>query len=261
MINTVHVSHVGRVRQVNEDSVLVRHLEHGYTLGIVADGMGGHLAGDTASRLAVQTVAEDLNSLVSDLSMNELRVLLMEAILHANEVIYREASGDERLYNMGTTIVAVLLRNDEGYIGHIGDSRAYKVSGSKVELLTEDHTLVNELFKNGQITEEELKTHPRRNVLIRALGTDSKVNVELNSVGLGAGEALLLCSDGLSNLVSRESIGQIVGAADLPLEEKADRLLQLALLAGGDDNITVALLQHQGETASSVQRGGIHDRT
>lgn len=261
MINTVHVSHVGRVRQVNEDSVLIRQLEHGYTLGIVADGMGGHLAGDTASRLAVQTVAEDLSFLEPEISMDGLRSVLGDAILHANEVIYREASTDERLHNMGTTIVAVLLRNCEGYIGHIGDSRAYKVSAGQVTRLTDDHTLVNELFKSGQITEEELESHPRKNVLIRALGTDVDVSVELSPVALAAGEVLLLCSDGLSNPVSRELIGQIVGSPDLPLEDKADRLLQLALLAGGDDNITVALFEHQEEASGNVQRGGIHDRT
>ncbi|MFI2857622.1 Stp1/IreP family PP2C-type Ser/Thr phosphatase [Paenibacillus sp. JSM ZJ436] len=261
MINTVHVSHVGRVRQINEDSVLVLQLGHGYTLGIVADGMGGHLAGDTASRLAVQTVAEDFKKLAADLDGEALGTVLTQAILHANEVIYREASGNERLHNMGTTIVAVLLREHRGYIGHIGDSRAYKVSGNQVSLLTEDHTLVNELFKNGQITEEELASHPRKNVLIRALGTDSEVEVELRSVELGAGDVLLLCSDGLSNLVNRERMAQVIGSAELPLEDKADRLLQLALLAGGDDNITVALLQHQEEAAGNEQRGGIHDRT
>lgn len=255
LINTVHVSHVGRVRQVNEDSVLICQMEHGYTLGIVADGMGGHLAGDTASRLAVQTVSEDLASLEPDMSMDAIQAALSDAILHANEVIYQEASADERLHNMGTTIVAVLLRGHEGCIGHIGDSRAYKVSAGQVSRLTDDHTLVNELFKSGQITEEELESHPRKNVLIRALGTDIDVSVEMSAVTIEAGEALLLCSDGLSNLVKRDRIGQIVGSLDIPLQEKADRLLQLALLAGGDDNITVALLEHQEEAAGQSKKG------
>ncbi|MFC7681683.1 Stp1/IreP family PP2C-type Ser/Thr phosphatase [Paenibacillus sp. GCM10028914] len=256
MINTVHVSHVGRVRQINEDSVLIRQMEHGYTLGIVADGMGGHLAGDTASRLAVSTVSEDLASLEPDMSMDAIRAVLSDAILHANEVIYQEASADERLHNMGTTIVAVLLRGHEGCIGHIGDSRAYKVSAGQVIRLTDDHTLVNELFKSGQITEEELESHPRKNVLIRALGTDIDVSVELSPVSIEAGEVLLLCSDGLSNPVRRDRIGQIVGSLELPLEEKADRLLQLALLAGGDDNITVALIEHQEEEDAGQSKKG-----
>lgn len=255
MINTVHVSHVGRVRQVNEDSVLIRQLEHGYTLGIVADGMGGHQAGDTASMLAVQTVSEDLERLDPEISMDGLRAVLGDAIHHANEVIYREAALHEQMHNMGTTIVAVLLRNHEGYIGHVGDSRAYKISDGEVTRLTDDHTLVNELFKSGQITEEELESHPHKNVLLRALGTDTEVAVELMPVTLAAGEVLMLCSDGF-NPVSRDMIGQIVGSAELPLEDKADRLLQLALLVGGGDNITVALFEHQEEAAGNVQRSG-----
>lgn len=230
-------------------------MEHGYTLGVVADGMGGHQAGDTASRLAVDTVAEDLSALDPDMSMEGVRAALGDAILHANEVIYQEAASDVRLHNMGTTIVAVLFRGAEGYIGHIGDSRAYKVVPEQVIRLTEDHTLVNELYKSGQITEDELETHPRKNVLSRALGTDVDVSVELTPVTLGYGEVLLLCSDGLSNRVSRELIGQIAGALDLPLEERADRLLQLALLAGGEDNITVAMFEHQEEAAGQRIKG------
>jgi len=255
LIRTVHVSHVGRVRPVNEDSVFVSTLEHGYTLGVVADGMGGHLAGDTASRLAVDTVAADLSSLEPGMPLEGIRAALGDAILHANEVIYQEASSDERLHNMGTTIVAVLLSGSEGYIGHIGDSRAYKVASGQVMRLTDDHTLVNELYKSGQITEDQLETHPRKNVLSRALGTDEDVTVELTPVSIADGEVLLLCSDGLSNRVSRDLIGQISGSLDLPLEERADRLLQLALLAGGEDNITVAMFEHQEEVVGQRKKG------
>jgi len=255
LIRTVHVSHVGRVRPVNEDSVFVSTLEHGYTLGVVADGMGGHLAGDTASRLAVDTVAADLSSLEPGMPLEGIRAALGDAILHANEVIYQEASSDERLHNMGTTIVAVLLSGSEGYIGHIGDSRAYKVASGQVTRLTDDHTLVNELYKSGQITEDQLETHPRKNVLSRALGTDEDVTVELTPVSISDGEVLLLCSDGLSNRVSRDLIGQISGSLDLPLEERADRLLQLALLAGGEDNITVAMFEHQEEVVGQRKKG------
>ncbi|MDO7905245.1 Stp1/IreP family PP2C-type Ser/Thr phosphatase [Paenibacillus sp. JX-17] len=247
MIKTVHVSHVGRVRSVNEDSAWIRHLEQGYILGIVADGMGGHVAGDTASRLAVETMAEDLATLEQGLSAAALSAALSDAILHANDVIYQTASRDEKYYNMGTTVVAVLLNDASGIIGHIGDSRAYMVSGNQVRQVTEDHSLVNELYKNGQISQEEADNHPRRNVLTRALGTDAEVKVDLDPIGLEPGDVLLLCSDGLSDLVSSQQIGQVVGQRDLPLEERADRLLHLALLAGGDDNITVALFELQPE--------------
>lgn len=242
-MNTVHVSHVGRVRSVNEDSAWIRHLDQGYILGIVADGMGGHLAGDTASRLAVETVSEDLALLEPGLSAALLTAALSDAILHANEVIFRTAAGDDKLHNMGTTVVALLMSDTSGIIGHIGDSRAYKITGSQVVQLTEDHTLVNELYKNGQISEEEIQVHPLKNVVTRALGTDEEVKVDLYPVELKAGEVLMLCSDGLSNLVNNEQMGTVIGHAELTLAERADRLLQLALLAGGDDNITVALFE------------------
>ncbi|MGW8442376.1 Stp1/IreP family PP2C-type Ser/Thr phosphatase [Paenibacillus sp. SEL1] len=255
MIKTVHVSHVGRVRSVNEDSAWIRHLEQGYILGIVADGMGGHLAGDTASRLAVETLAADLATLESGLSAHSLTAALSDAILHANEVIFQTAARDEKYHNMGTTVVAVLLNDASGIIGHIGDSRAYVVSKGAVRQLTEDHTLVNELFKNGQISKEERENHPRRNVLTRALGTDSEVKVDIDSIALEKGDVLLLCSDGLSNLVTEEQISKVVGAAENPLEERADRLLHLALLAGGDDNITVALFELPDDTVSLSEKG------
>ncbi|GAB6990501.1 Stp1/IreP family PP2C-type Ser/Thr phosphatase [Paenibacillus pini] len=245
MIKTVHISNIGRVRSVNEDSVWVNHLPQGYTVGIVADGMGGHQAGDTASRLAVETMARDLTALEADMSTEGLRAALSDAIIHANDVIYKEASKNEKFHNMGTTIVAILLAGASGFIGHIGDSRAYKITNDEVIQLTEDHTLVNELYKSGQITLEELKTHPRRNVLTRALGTDAEVSPVLDPVTLLAGEVLLLCSDGLSNLVSGQHMSQVTGKLDVPLDERAERLLQLALLAGGDDNITVALFELQ----------------
>ncbi|WP_150268540.1 Stp1/IreP family PP2C-type Ser/Thr phosphatase [Paenibacillus tepidiphilus] len=249
MIRTVHASDVGRVRTVNEDSVWTGPTRHGYTLGIIADGMGGHLAGDTASRLALESMRASLESLPPGLPENELQEALTAAIEKANRTVYQEASSDEKYHNMGTTVVAVLLKEAAGYIGHIGDSRAYLIKDGRATLLTEDHTLVNELFKNGQLSLEELDNHPRRNVLTKALGTDPAVAADLAPVSLAAGEQLLLCSDGLSNFVSQEHLGKVAGIHEISLEERAERLLQLALLAGGGDNISVALLEHQGEAA------------
>lgn len=249
LIKTVHASNIGRVRSVNEDSVWIGQLPQGYTIGIVADGMGGHQAGDTASRLAVDTIADDLSTLEKGMSFEGMSAAVSDAILHANDVIYSEASKNEKYHNMGTTVEVLLLQETSGVIGHIGDSRTYKIVNGGAIQLTEDHTLVNELYKNGQISLEEMKTHPRRNVIMRALGTDPEVSVDLYPVTLSAGEALLLCSDGLSNLVSGEHIAKISGMWDVPLDERADRLLQLALLAGGDDNITVALFELQDEVS------------
>ncbi|MGN7763648.1 Stp1/IreP family PP2C-type Ser/Thr phosphatase [Paenibacillus sp. 22594] len=249
MIRTVHASDIGRVRTVNEDSVWIGVTRSGYTLGIIADGMGGHLAGDTASRLALETIKNALDGLQPDLPEEELQGALTAAIYEANSAVHNEASSDEKYHNMGTTVVAVLLKGPDGYIGHIGDSRAYLIKDGAAVQLTDDHTLVNELFKNGQISLEELDNHPRRNVLTRALGTDAEVTADLAPVHLSQGELLLLCSDGLSNFVSQEHLGKVAGIHEISLEERADRLLQLALLAGGGDNISVAMLEHQGVAA------------
>ncbi|WP_410768181.1 Stp1/IreP family PP2C-type Ser/Thr phosphatase [Fontibacillus sp. BL9] len=253
MIKTVYVSDVGRVRSVNEDSSWVARLEQGYTLAIVADGMGGHQAGDTASRLAVETIVRDLHDLPPGLTAEACGEKLKQAILHANDVVYREASEHEEYHNMGTTVVAVLLGDQEGMIGHIGDSRVYKFGRGEMVQLTEDHSLVNELLKSKQISEQEAIVHPHRNVVTRALGTDPQVVVDLYPVSLEPGEILLLCSDGLSNYVTLEQMTQTLSSEALELNDRADRLLRLALLAGGDDNITVALLEHCGEDGSSVK--------
>lgn len=242
MIKTAQLSDTGRIRQVNEDSVWVGNIQEEYILGIVADGMGGHRAGDTASQLAVQTVISDLQGLEVGLSAEACRAALHDAILHANDVVFNKAQTSTDLHNMGTTVVAALLHGNEGVIGHIGDSRAYLVGEEELRLLTQDHSLVNELLKTGQISKEEAAAHPRRNVLTRALGTDAEVNVELDDVKLAPGEVLLLCSDGLTNMVTSDQI-ETVALAGIPLEERAKHLVALALEAGGEDNITVALFE------------------
>lgn len=249
MIRTVYVSDVGHVRSVNEDSSWVAPLEQGYTLGIVADGMGGHRAGDTASRLAVETIVKDLSAIPAALSLEDCGKAVQDAILHANQVIYQAASQSEEYHNMGTTVVVLLLAQDKGVLGHIGDSRAYKYRDGQLFQLTEDHTLVNELVKNGQISQEEAGMHPRRNVLTRALGTDEKVAVDLNSIEFSEGDLFLLCSDGLSSYVSTDRMVQILGTAGGSLQSRAESLLQLALDAGGDDNITVVLMERQADSA------------
>ena len=247
LIQAVHASHVGKVRSINQDCATIQTLEHGYVLGIVADGMGGHLAGDTASDLAVKTLLYDIDHLDKNLSEAALSAVLNDAIAHANEVIYRTGVGNIEYHNMGTTVVAALFRKNKGIIGHIGDSRAYKINNYYITQLTEDHTLVNELFRTGQITAEDVAHHPRRNILTRALGTDVEVSIDMLSVALEQGDVLLLCSDGLTNMVSDEQIQQVAGNTSISLQERANLLIRLALSAGGDDNITVMLMELQND--------------
>ncbi len=254
LIKTAQLSDKGRVRQVNEDSVWVGNIQGEYVLGIVADGMGGHRAGDTASRLAVQTVISDLQGLEAGLSAEACRAALHDAILHANDVVFHTAQTSDDYHNMGTTVVAVLLKGSQGIIGHIGDSRAYLISEEGLRLITQDHSLVNELLKTGQISQEEAAAHPRRNVLTRALGTDSEVSVELDDIELSSGEVLLLCSDGLSNMITRDQI-ETVALAGIALDERARHLVALALEAGGEDNITVALFEYDKSAQGAHSEG------
>ena len=248
---TASRSDIGRIRQINEDRAWIGQLDNGITLSIVADGMGGHQAGDVASQLAVNTFREMLEGAAAkaDLSIEEGKMLVRQALTGANDVVYDMASRNEQYYNMGTTIVAALVIKQQMVIGHIGDSRVYHITANEMVQLTEDHTLVNELVKSGQVTPEDALHHPRRNVITRAVGTDAQVEVDIITGSLSDGDVLLLCSDGLTNMVSDEQVLQTIQEDGLELAAKAERLIQMALHAGGDDNITVVLLQ-QGDSAT-----------
>lgn len=243
-MNIIHRSDVGRVRVINEDRAVVSELENGYYVAIVADGMGGHQAGHIASQIAVETVIEQLSTLASNLEDSILSYELEKAILYANEKIFQIASQDVKYHRMGTTIVVALFNQLQwkGYIGYIGDSRAYVISQHTITQLTDDHTLVNELVKCGELQPKEAEHHPRRNVLMRALGTDEQVKVDLLPIIIHPNEVLLLCSDGLTNMLHAHEIKEIIVDHSLTFSNKADRLLKCALTAGGDDNITFILL-------------------
>ena len=241
-------SDIGKVRSVNEDSSWAERLNDDLALAIVADGMGGHQAGDVASQMAVDAFRElfQQDVIKHNLSLEECRMLLRQSITRANEAIFEMASRNEQYYNMGTTIVAALLSPGNAIIGHVGDSRAYRIASGRLEQLTEDHTLVNELVKSGQLNAEEAASHPRRNVLTRAVGTDAATDIDIQSVQWSDSDILLLCSDGLTNMVSEELLLETASDEMLALDERAGKLVELALQAGGDDNITVILLQTAG---------------
>ncbi|TBL78337.1 Stp1/IreP family PP2C-type Ser/Thr phosphatase [Paenibacillus thalictri] len=240
-MNIAFKTDIGRVRAVNEDSVLVRHDVGGYALAIVADGMGGHQAGDLASQMAIDMIREELRPIHTGMSKEQCKQAIQAAIENANRDIFEFASNREEYHGMGTTVVAVAASGDYAVIGHVGDSRAYKINSESMEQLTEDHSLVNELVKSGQITREEASHHPRRNVVTRALGTEPTIKVDVLELNWQQGDMLLLCSDGLSSLVRSDVIFDIV-LADSGLEDKVERLVGEALAAGGDDNISVILI-------------------
>ncbi|HZG58381.1 Stp1/IreP family PP2C-type Ser/Thr phosphatase [Paenibacillus sp.] len=244
MLKAAYKSDIGRVRSVNEDRVVVKDGVAGGTLAIVADGMGGHQAGDTASQITIELVEASLRGIDVALDEDERAARLVDAIRAANAKVYEIASGKEHYRGMGTTITAALVDANRVLIGHIGDSRAYYIHRNEISQITEDHTLVNELVKTGQLTREEAASHPRRNVITRALGTEFDVEVDVSRLPWAPGDVLLLCSDGLSNLISEAELTRTV-RGEGTLDEKAERLVASALDAGGDDNITVVLLANE----------------
>jgi PPM family protein phosphatase len=243
-VNVANKTDIGRIRLVNEDRSVVQNDLNGFVLAIVADGMGGHQAGDIASQMAIEIIQMQLQTLEKDMSIEMCKAALQTAIEQANQTIYEFAQSSEQYHGMGTTVVAILANEQFLAIGHIGDSRAYLVTADTITQLTEDHSLVTELLKSGQITAEEANHHPRRNVLTRALGTDANVEVEVGHYEWLTNDMVLMCSDGLSGQLENHKLFGILHM-EQDLHWKADKLIAGALQAGGDDNISVILLANE----------------
>lgn len=226
-------SDVGLVRKENEDNYLVS-VQRG--LFVVADGMGGHMGGQMASSIAINVLDKE----IWDLENQEPLKVLSEAMIKANDMILSHAQ-NEQYYGMGTTVTAAILKENMLNIAHIGDSRAYLFRQGTLTLLTKDHSLVNELFQNGSLTQEEAQNHPQRNILTRALGTN-KAQIDLLTIPVTAGDFLLLCTDGLHNHISGSEL-ELILSQDLSLNEKVQNMVNMALERGGTDNITVILIQ------------------
>ncbi|KKB39296.1 Stp1/IreP family PP2C-type Ser/Thr phosphatase [Bacillus thermotolerans] len=233
----------GRVRLHNEDSGGVFVHASGSRLAIVADGMGGHNAGDVASQMAVEAIQSQWMQVKKIDDANQAERWLREAINESNEKVFSHANCSPECSGMGTTLVVALCTDRFCTIANIGDSRCYLFNEDGFVQLTEDHSLVNELVKSGEITKEEAEYHPRKNILTRALGTASEVTADFHTVMFEQGDALLLCSDGLSNKLAQQEMQQIMEAS-LPLEEKADSFIQTANQKGGEDNITLVILEY-----------------
>jgi PPM family protein phosphatase len=222
----------GRKRRRNEDSFVIDP-----PLFAVADGMGGAQAGEVASRLAAAAFREFHD--VDDLDPEER---LAAIIQEANRRIYERAAGDAQVSGMGTTITAALVGGDALVIGHVGDSRAYRLRSGRFEQLTDDHSLVADLVRSGRLTPEEADAHPQRSVITRALGTDREVDVDTFVVPVEAGDLFLLCSDGLTTMIEDDEIRDVLSATR-DLEQAGKGLVKAANKAGGEDNITVVLFR------------------
>jgi len=222
----------GRKRRRNEDAYVVQP-----PVFAVADGMGGAQAGQLASRLAASAVEEAQGERAGAAGEERVAALVQDA----NRRVYERSSADESVSGMGTTMTAALVADDRVYVGHVGDSRAYRLRGGRLEQLTEDHSLVGELMRSGKLSPEEAETHPQRSVITRALGTDPDVDVDTFSVDAAPGDVFVLCSDGLTTMVDADTIRSLVEGNRSDLERAAKSLVDAANRAGGEDNITVVV--------------------
>jgi serine/threonine protein phosphatase PrpC len=235
-------SDTGRRRRRNEDNYVVAP-----PLFAVADGMGGAQAGEVASRLAASALeGGDSDSLQG---LERLDSLIQEA----NRRVYDRASADPSASGMGTTMTVALVEDMTVAIGHVGDSRAYLVRGERMEQLTDDHSLVNELLKSGKLSEEEAQVHPQRSVITRAVGTDPDVDVDAFTIEAEEDDVFLLCSDGLTDMVEDEEILELVHGHRDDLEKAVKALVAAANRGGGEDNITAVAFRISAEAAQKLE--------
>lgn len=232
VVDRAGLTDTGRRRRRNEDSYVLDP-----PLFAVADGMGGAQAGEVASRLAAAAFREyhDADDLAPEQRVEAL-------VQEANRRVYARSREDANASGMGTTVTAALVEGEWVAIGHVGDSRAYRIRGSQLEQLTEDHSLVADLMRSGRLTPEEADAHPQRSVITRALGTDPEVDVDTFAVGVEPGDVFLLCSDGLTTMVADEEILRLVHESN-SLERAAKALVKAANRSGGEDNVTVVLFR------------------
>lgn len=228
-------SDVGIVRTLNED--YAGYIEESrYRLYVIADGMGGHNAGEVASKIAVDTI----KSYVRDNYDSEGSTVLESAVNFANNKIYESATNGSEYRGMGTTLVAAMISNEEIIIANIGDSSCFGIKNDMIVKITKDHSLVQELIDSGTITEEEGRNHPKKNVITRALGTSNIVKIDIFRYDLSSYDKYLLCTDGLSNEVLNEEILEEINKNN-DYNHACDKLVLLAKSRGGRDNITVLL--------------------
>lgn len=243
-------SHVGMKRNHNEDNLCLLPDENLY---IVADGMGGHAAGEVASRMAVETVSQFYKDTSEDeevtwpFKMDRAKKYeenrIVTSIKLANLRIYEEALANAKKKGMGTTVVAVNFTKDGAYLGHVGDSRIYRFRAGQLKQMTEDHSLLNDYIKMKELTPEEIENFPHKNVIVRALGMKDSVLVDVAYEQPEHGDIYLLCSDGLSGEVTDAEMAKILGETGDDLEKGCNRLIQTANQNGGKDNVTVVLAQ------------------
>lgn len=236
------MTHIGKKRENNQDVFYTHQLNDQVGFAIVCDGMGGQSAGHIASDMACSEVAQNLLSkTIGSLSKEEIRELLLSSVNSANLKIYKKGNLEPGCKGMGTTCIAVIIKEGNAYIAHVGDSRVYLYENSSMRQITKDHSLIQDLVDSGKITELQGRHHPKKNMLTRAVGVEISVDIDFIELPFSPGTKLLLCTDGLTNMVSDQMIGEILGAHDA--KTTCSMLIELANEAGGVDNITVAVVE------------------
>ena len=240
---------IGKKRSRNEDSIFVSNTPVGMlpNLLIVADGMGGHKAGGVASNLAITSFCDYIRSHGSiDIRTREdVTILLKLGIRHANHAIFEKSKTDEAYAGMGTTLTVATVIDDIVYMAHVGDTRLYLINDKSIFQATTDHSLVQEMLDQGFIAENEIKAHPQRHIITRAVGTYAKVKVDTLIYDLSKVKYILLCSDGLTSMLSDEEMHSIIKAQEGDLDQIAEQLIEAANGKGGLDNIAVVIAKKQ----------------
>ena len=242
MIRFWGITDKGAVRTQNQDAYYLKSLGEDLVAVVVCDGMGGARAGNVASWLAVEACAEYLESLPAEELARASGEQLKQAAELANEAIYHKAAHEPDFRGMGTTMVAAILSGEKAQILNIGDSRAYRINEEGISKVTRDHSLVEDLVCRGEITREEARLHPQKNLITRALGSEKAARTDLYELTLEPGEFLLLCTDGLSNVLTDQELLYEVLHGGEP-EDCCQRLLKAAMSRGAPDNVTAALIQ------------------
>ncbi len=233
----------GRVRSQNQDAYCYEQLPGGAFLAVVCDGMGGARAGEIASRTATREIRDYvLRSYSQQMNPSGIEAMLKAAVESANTAVYNDSRQEETHRGMGTTVVLALIQSSQGFLLHAGDSRAYLYRDPSLLCLTRDHSMVQHLLDTGKITRDEAAQHPQRNIITRALGVAPTLNAEADFFELRGQERLLLCTDGLFNMLSAQEMAEELSVAD---EQTAQRLIERANAAGGTDNITAVIVSNE----------------
>lgn len=234
-------SDVGICRSSNQDSYKIGELPNGGAWAVVCDGMGGHAGGNVASSMAAEKIDSDIKAnLKESMSFSSVKNILESAIVSANIDIFDRAASDHTLFGMGTTVVAAVCMNGRCVVAHVGDSRCYLISEKNISQLTKDHSFVQEMLDAGILTPSQAENHPNKNIITRALGIEDDVSVDFIETDVSDGDKLLLCSDGLSNMVNEAEMIECMEDSDV--FNYSSRLISLANEHGGTDNITAVVL-------------------